>query len=387
MNPAQPQEKQGDSSDGAVTRDQAAEASAATTLTIRAALGLHATPPPAPRDRCPGRGDESLANVDVTSRFNRVLGGHRLARVLVPVLAAMAAAAAIVPGSDAATSPTCQGRPATIVGTAGADNLTGTAAADVIVAKGGDDIINGVGGNDVLCGNEGDDLVRGGSGVNVVDGGSGNDACSSSATDTRVVCEPGMATTFMPTRHGFPFVNYFTVALPSIPGFGSVSQAYGLCGGMAFAALDNWRIDDTAPGTTTTPQSGQVFDYLWSRLLDSLTIDLGFNLGKFAELQLRSNSELTTISNAEVAAIKSQLNSRPTPVGVVIAAPTQPIWNNHQVLAIGWFTRSGSTVLKVYDPNVPDVIRYLDVGAKTLGGTAIRGIFHEHYNARTAPWS
>jgi hemolysin type calcium-binding protein len=307
------------------------------------------------------------------------------------VLALSLAVAAVSVGgqvSQASAATYCQGQLATIVGTDNPDRLTGTANRDVIAALGGNDLVDGAGGNDVVCGGSGDDRVMGGSGTNVVDGGLGNDACSSSSTDTRVACEPGMQTTLQPTRHGFPFPNFFTVSLPWIPGFGTISQAYGLCGGMAFAALDNWRLDVKAPGTATTPQSGQVFDYLWSRLLDSLTIDTGFNLTRFADLQLKSNSDLATISNSELAAIKAELPVRPTPVGVVIAQPWGAMWDNHQVLAIGWFTdTAGHQVLKVYDPNRPGAISYLDVTAKTLNGGAIRGIFQEHYSARTPTWA
>ena len=288
--------------------------------------------------------------------------------------------------ADASAADVCRGELATIEGTTGADRLTGTAARDVISARAGHDVIDGAGGNDVICGGDGDDRVAGGSGTDILDGGTGNDACS--AGETNFNCQPGMQTTFMPTRHGFPFANQFTAIPTYVTPLGTIGLDYGLCGGMAFAALDNWRVDDVAPGTATTPQSGQTFDYLWSRLLDSLTIDIFHNLYRFNDLQWKSNADLAAISNAEVAAIKTQLQSRPTPVGVIIPAAGQPIWGNHQVLAIGWFNDSdGTPVLKLYDPNTPDTISYLDVAAKTLNGTPIRGFFGEHYNARTAPWN
>ena len=73
---------------------------------------------------------------------------------------------------------------------------------------------------------------------------------------------------------------------------------------------------------------------------------------------------------------------------MIIPAAGQPIWGNHQVLAIGWFnTTAGTPVLKLYDPNNPDTISYLDVAAKTLDGSPIRGLFMEKYNERTAPWN
>jgi Ca2+-binding RTX toxin-like protein len=314
------------------------------------------------------------------------------ARALALGIAASAALAGGAVTDAHAANPLCRGYTSTIVGDAGANRLTGTSARDVIWAGDGDDVIDAAGGDDVVCAGAGDDRVMGGSGANTLDAGLGNDACSSAATDARIACEPGVATTFMPTRHGFNFVNHF-VAIPTyVTPFGVIGQDYGLCGGMAFAALDNWRVDDSAPDFSTTPQSGSTFDYLWSRLLDSLTIDVFANLYRFNDLQWKTNAQLNAVTTAEVNLIKAQLVTRPTPVGVIIPAAGGPIWGNHQVLAIGWFTSNGSTVLKVYDPNRPDVISYLDVTLKTLGpagstGMNIRGVFNERYTARSAPWN
>lgn len=74
----------------------------------------------------------------------------------------MAAAIAVPAGAVAAAAPMCQGLRATIVGTAGADELVGTPGRDVIAGLGGDDVLRGRGGSDVLCGGAGDDRVHGG---------------------------------------------------------------------------------------------------------------------------------------------------------------------------------------------------------------------------------
>lgn len=116
----------------------------------------------------------------------------------------------------------CDGRPSTIVGTAGNDRLLGTPVDDVIHGLGGNDIISGLGGNDVICGgpgrdrlsgnqgrdrlfgNAGRDVLRGGSGNDrlfgqggndAMNGGSGIDRCNGGGgTDTAVNCEriPGV---------------------------------------------------------------------------------------------------------------------------------------------------------------------------------------------------
>ena len=91
------------------------------------------------------------------------------------------------PGSDDPSStgetPSCFGRPATIVarpgiptvGTDGPDVIVGTSGADEIRAGAGDDLICGQGGPDEIHGQGGDDLIRPGAGRDVVRGGPGDD--------------------------------------------------------------------------------------------------------------------------------------------------------------------------------------------------------------------
>lgn len=65
---------------------------------------------------------------------------------------------------------TCMGKPATIVGTSGADRLNGTKKADVIVGQAGNDKIRARKGNDTVCGGAGKDLLAGGRGADVLRG-------------------------------------------------------------------------------------------------------------------------------------------------------------------------------------------------------------------------
>ncbi len=78
-------------------------------------------------------------------------------------------------GSGAGSNPRCNGRPATIVGTSGADVIRGTAGNDVIVARGGKDVIRGRGGNDIICGGGGGDRIIGGPGRDTCFGEKGRD--------------------------------------------------------------------------------------------------------------------------------------------------------------------------------------------------------------------
>jgi hypothetical protein len=107
--------------------------------------------------------------------------------------------ASVVPMSALAeASPTCFGRPATIVGTDGDDVIRGTDGSDVIVAGAGADLIRGRAGNDFICAGDnpwrpnqsiedpyewtdrvfagdGDDTVDGGPSANEIHGGNGRD--------------------------------------------------------------------------------------------------------------------------------------------------------------------------------------------------------------------
>jgi DNA-binding beta-propeller fold protein YncE len=72
-------------------------------------------------------------------------------------------------------APRCQGRRATLVGTARAERIRGTRRRDVIAALGGNDRIAGLAGDDVVCAGAGNDRVDGGPGGDRLAGGSGND--------------------------------------------------------------------------------------------------------------------------------------------------------------------------------------------------------------------
>jgi uncharacterized delta-60 repeat protein len=62
----------------------------------------------------------------------------------------------------------CLGKKATIVGTAGRDELTGTPHRDVIAALGGADEVRALGGPDLICGGKGKDKLLGGPGKDLV---------------------------------------------------------------------------------------------------------------------------------------------------------------------------------------------------------------------------
>lgn len=84
-------------------------------------------------------------------------------------------------GGGAAAAPTCGGRAATIIGSAGRDRLTGTAKPDVIAGLAGNDTIDGLGGNDLVCGGPGVDSLRGSAGADRLLGEAGADILTGGA--------------------------------------------------------------------------------------------------------------------------------------------------------------------------------------------------------------
>ena len=87
--------------------------------------------------------------------------------------------------------PTCDGRPATIVGTGSDDTLTGTPGDDVIAGLGGDDRLGGGAGLDRICAGEGGDLLVGEDGGDILVGEAGSDWLSGGAGDDGALGGPG----------------------------------------------------------------------------------------------------------------------------------------------------------------------------------------------------
>ncbi len=98
-----------------------------------------------------------------------------ISRRTLPALLAASLALTILQVTPAHARPKCLGKVATIVGTAGVDEIRGTKKDDVIVALGGDDFIQGKGGDDRICSGAGGDLVGPGPGRDRLSGGSGAD--------------------------------------------------------------------------------------------------------------------------------------------------------------------------------------------------------------------
>jgi len=89
------------------------------------------------------------------------------------------------------STPTCDGRPPTIVGGPGDDDLRGTPNADVILGFGGEDEIDGLGGADAICAGSGDDTLTGGADADTLKGNTGDDALKGNKGRDRLLGHSG----------------------------------------------------------------------------------------------------------------------------------------------------------------------------------------------------
>jgi hypothetical protein len=192
------------------------------------------------------------------------------------------------------------------------------------------------------------------------------------------------------------------LALAAIP------QQYGLCGGMAFAALDYYRAGLAMPrgiGPLDQPPLGSVLRlYLWQRLLDSWRLNGVSFLEWKARLCLLPKvwpfdagpRALRNRSRSEWRTLRARLDAgEPTPLGLV--GELSDPFLDHQVLAYGYEDADDArgTIL-VYDsncPNAPQTITF-DLRGETLVATEscerrrdnpLRGFFCESYEAAAPP--
>ena len=166
----------------------------------------------------------------------------RRTRYLVVVVALLVLGHPSVPRAQEET-PTCDGESATIVGTAGNDQLTGTSDDDVIVALGGDDDIQTAGGTDRVCGGRGSDVIARTEDLDPEDpdigrffGGRGADRAEggNSPNDQQV----------FDTLHGGP-------GNDQVLGHGGNDQVYGSAGSDTLNGGEGYDYVDGGPGNDT----------------------------------------------------------------------------------------------------------------------------------------
>jgi len=179
-----------------------------------------------------------------------------------------------------------------------------------------------------------------------------------------------------------------------------LAPMYGLCGGMCFAALDFHKAGLPLPRgqhRDDRPAAGTgLHRYIWKRQLESLASDGARFLAWLIALNhipkswpFRGRTAwLLAQSKEEWKKLKASVDAgEPVPIGLV--RDTKNVYDNHQVLAIGYDeVDEAHGTIYVYDPNCPGKVSTISIefGEQLLDGretchitTPLRGFFCESY--------
>lgn len=146
----------------------------------------------------------------------------------------------------------------------------------------------------------------------------------------------------------------------------AIPRDYGLCGGMAFSALDYYKAGENIPrGRDYHDQPGRdhpdgkvLRDYLWKRQIES-TVDNGPTLLAWmgmlhSILPFGGSHWVLDRTKEEWDTLKAHLN-REEPWPICLVGNSFSPFNNHQVLAYGYDDPGdGTGLLYVYDMNCPN---------------------------------
>ncbi len=242
---------------------------------------------------------------------------------------------------------------------------------------------------------------------------------------------------FRPSANGFAFVNHFTgspipFSLGGLENRIGTPSAFGLCGGMSFAAADMYLAGRAPPVRSTSPSKqddGALFDYIQRRQMATFGPGMGLagRFGRWMSLPDLGPLGTRTMTIGELDGVRAGLGAgRPIVLGLVFnhhaankeaSGPAGVPWENHQVLAYDVATpvaqESGTISIRIYDPNYPkqnDVVLrcrpriagmmmvgpWGGVQAPLMGveceravgtrrGTPVRGVFVMPYSGATVP--
>lgn len=173
----------------------------------------------------------------------------------------------------------------------------------------------------------------------------------------------GVVPGFLPSRHGFRFANTWPAATPARMvhlgllhvGLGDLGR--GLCGGMAFAAVDRFERGEEAAAEDALPEPGSaLFGEIVRRQLDSfgplLTVPLRF----WASSMASDRRRLRDTVRSAWPAIRAEIDAgTPAMIGLVRAAGWNPLTLGlgHQVVGYRYEATPGNVQIGVYDPNHP----------------------------------
>jgi hypothetical protein len=183
-----------------------------------------------------------------------------------------------------------------------------------------------------------------------------------------------------------------------------LAGGYGLCGGMCFTALDfYYRGDLDMPrrkhANDQPPPRTPLRSYIWRRQMHSIVSDglrfmvwvIFLNHVSRVWPSWRGTAWLLARSKEEWKKLRASVDAgKPVLIGLV--RDTKNVFDNHQVLAIGYDDPDGaSSTIYLYDPNCPEqesTIR-IEFGERLLDGQEscnpsppLRGFFCEAYAPR-----
>jgi hypothetical protein len=183
---------------------------------------------------------------------------------------------------------------------------------------------------------------------------------------------------------------------------------FGLCSGMAYAALDYYRLNWVVPrglagdnpihSPDGSPSAGGTLrDYLWERSLDNLTSDAVTWLTSMAAVHFLGDVGASWIleqSKSNWTTIKTTLDAG-APLPVCLLTPSIDPTHNHVLLAIDYHDQGHDPrILYLYDVNWPDTRPYLEIrfdGTRfeakeaSPGHEEWAGIFAASYSPKTPP--
>jgi hypothetical protein len=199
-------------------------------------------------------------------------------------------------------------------------------------------------------------------------------------------------TSFDPVKHGFHFDNTFVNHV-----LFDLITTNGLCGGMAFSALDYFYAGipvpthtpaDFGPGNTAPPEGTRLRGYILGRMMDTIWQ----NLGTWTRVAIDPFFNPVQFTKKKLPELLGTLDlGRPVPLGLIRTRNLFEIGSNHQVVVYGYELSNGGNTLKlfIYDnnfhdtpvtlttnPNDPEAITYSK-------GTKWIGFFMEDYQPKT----
>ncbi|MBK8901735.1 MAG: hypothetical protein IPM53_11165 [Anaerolineaceae bacterium] len=166
---------------------------------------------------------------------------------------------------------------------------------------------------------------------------------------------------FIPATHGFQYTNrypgyWIPFSVQSVPDIPSVSNTYGLCGGMCATAMDFLLAGRPIPQRRRRPgRITPLHRYIHTRQVDSLTA--GTQVVRFVRWMSLPDTAVHLRTAEELKILRQNLdNGVPTPIGMVYVSTkdTMQIWQNHQILACAYEELGDGRIrILVYDPNYP----------------------------------